>query len=343
MKYTIQLVATGTLGLLACGLWALRPEPVAASPIRTASTALAPDQVDLRGHFVEGRSKLYEVTETITTIHEPRRSHSNNEIFDSYVRGLAVEPLKVVETRFVEEERCEELLADGAARLSYGVRSYGWSETVDGEVVASLEVRSLRDLARLPQDPRAKLIGSLMEAPVRFDLGRDFDVSNVDLPGGSATQAYADEYAKNLEARYRGFFPGRPVRPGDRWTSEVPFSESIVGDLWGGEDRVAILRGTFVGLESYEGVECARVHIELDFGVQPGHRLERTTISQVVLDELSAETSVLYDVAQGVIRLDETRMTFAAHRTIGLEETEKMIVPYRVVKDVRSTFVGFEG
>jgi len=357
----LPLLAVGTLGIAAICLWQFWPtehatcegDTCSTSEVSAASRAttmvqtptLLPGQVVLQGHFVEGQAKLYSVEETVTTIHEQRRSASGNVIFDTYVGDIEVAPTSLTRIEFVEAETCEELLDDGSAQIAYGVRSFAHSEHVDGEEVSSLRVQQASDLAALPQDRHAALVGSLMETPVRFRLTPDFAVSDLELPGaagGASTDALLDEYERSLEARFRGFFPGYPVAPGDTWESELPLADSIAGSLYLGAERSTTLRATFEELVSYQGRDCARIVIDLDFGIAPGTSLARDTITELFVDELTGRTEVLYDVERGLVMQDRTHMTYAAHRVIGLEETEKIIVPFRIEKQVDSAFVGFD-
>jgi hypothetical protein len=306
---------------------------------------LLPGQVELTGRFVQGRTKLYSVAEQVRTIQEPRYSQSGNQIFDDYIAGLEIGPESIVRTEFVEAETCERTFDDGSASIAYGVRSYHHSETVADEIVATFEVKTPRDLANLPQDRQSLLVGSLMEAPIRFRLTPAFEVSDLELPMGvnsNAAMGLTQEYERNLEARFKGFFPGRPVAPGDTWESSIPMADSIAGNLYLQANSETVLRSEFIGLEAFEGQQCARIHTTLDFGIAAGTTLWKDTVTDLILDELSAETQVLYDLDRGVVMQDVTSMVFAAHRIIGLEETEKIIAPFRMEKEVRSAFLRFD-
>lgn len=350
MKHSIRgsvpFLTVGALSLAAVALWNFwpSPSPPPASAVHAApAVELLPGQIQLQGHFVAGRSKLYAVEETVSSLHGKRYSESGNAIFEDYVGGMEVAPPSVVRTAFVESETCEDVLPDGSARIAYSVRSFEHEELVDGESVSHLVVREPSDLAALPTDRRTALVGSLMEAPIRFRLTPDFAVSELELAGGAAgVTSLEEEYERTLEARFQGFFPGHPVAPGDRWESEMPLEESIAGGLFAAQGNRTTLRAEYVGTELFEGHECARIHIELDFGIEPGTSISRDLITNLIVDELSATTEVLYDIERGLVMSDVTSMRYAAHQIIGLEESEKIMVPFSIEKQVRSAFVGFD-
>jgi len=182
----------------------------------------------------------------------------------------------------------------------------------DGVFVISVTLDGMKIQARSPQGEEIPALGHIP--------GKSFDMSvtrlgkETDASGAAAITFVTGTVSRDLSSRFQAFFPDlpdKPVKPGDTWPSQDSVTEkSSSGDILITVNHV----NTLDGLETVDGVECARIKTESK-GTLRGN-LQEGGADLALEGTVAATVTWYFAVKEGFLVKSDSKGSVAASVTV---------------------------